>query len=555
MAETRAERRARLQAELAAATSPAERLSRLLALADELSDGAALESEPLAREALELAKGLGDKSSEAAACRHLANIALRAGDDATARAQVRRALELAQAAGDAKQEASAWSLLSAIHLARAEYDEARTCSERCVAAAERAGYALGVQSARNELGNIALLQGRLEEALAHYQACLQMNEETGDRYSGAGLHVNIGLVLGQLGRWEDAVGCLERAIAICDQYGFGDIGAYAKNALGELWLGRGRAMAAAELFEQVVAAGRSRVTTVMVLRDGLVNLGRARARLGEVDAAERAFAEALELCRSGQDRRGEVVCLLRMAELAVVQNDSAAAGRLAAAAQALARELGLRTEEGTAMLVYALLAEQAGEIVRAQQQFEQTLEVLGSGEESYESARARFEFGRFLLRQGEAGPAREQLSVAAGVFRRLGAADDARFASRLLFELDCQQDPEAALLTAISGLTALGLPPREHVVEALVLLTGALGCDWVGVTVGDEVIAEYGSRSAGGDEGSLPLPVLGGGEIAVRLRPALAAARFSPAVVQTAIGLLVVPVQRMLADDGSKGRK
>jgi tetratricopeptide (TPR) repeat protein len=559
MSEPRSGRRARLRSELENVHEPRERLARLIALAEELTDGAALEGEPLMLEAQTLARQLEDKAAEAAVEKLLANIAWRSGDAATATGHAKQALELARAAGDAKQQASAWSLLCMFRMARAEYDEARRCGEQCLEAARRANYQLGVQSALNELGNIALLQGRPEEALRHYQECLQLNEETGDRYSSAGLHVNVGLVLEQLGRWEDAAGSLSRAVGICEEQDFGDIGSYALNALGELLLKRGKAEQAVGLFEQVVAAGRARRTTVVVMRDGLVNLGRARMRAGDMAGARQAFAEALALCREAQDRRSEVVCLVRMAELAVHQGEVATATRLAAEAQSQARELNLRTEEGEALLVYALVAAGGADRQAARNEFNRVLDVLGTGEETYETARARFEYGRFLMGESDLGAAREHLGVAASTFRRLAAADEARAAGRLLFELDLRGDCETALLQAVSGLGALGLEPDQHIDEALAMLCTALRCERAAIVAGDGIVCSHGSAPAGawaactepafGPAGvCLPLRVPGCESMWVRLeRSEPQQVDCSQAVVETVVGLLAVPVQRLLA--------
>jgi len=464
-----------LRARVAGAQTPADRLEALLLLVDQLVAVTPLACEPLLLQARELARELGDKTSEARVESNLANTALQSDDLDAVETHARRALALAREAGDGTREASAFSMLAILYRARTDYDQARECFQSCRAAAERAGYPLGVLSALNGLGNLAMLQGQLDEALSWYQQGLEVNAELGDDFSGAACHVNIGLVQEQLGRWEDAAGNLYRAVALSERHGFAALRYTALNVLGEIFLKRDKLDRAVETLKLVADAGRRKLTTQDVMHDALSNVGQAYCRRGDLASASRAFAEALGLSRSAGDRRQQAILLWRTAELALLRGSPDRAQALADEALGFARELGLRTEEGEALRVHGLIAAGRGNTDAARVAFAAALEALAGGDEGYELARARCQYGRYLLELGDMRAATDVLQAAAKVFRRLALVADAEEAVQPLFRLETGNDRDAALLQAISSLSALGMEPARFVRQCLRLLCEGLG--------------------------------------------------------------------------------
>jgi tetratricopeptide (TPR) repeat protein len=464
-----------LRARLADARAPADRLEVLVLLVDELSSVAPAECEPLLRQALELSRQLGDKAREAQVESYLANCALQSADLDAAEMHAHSALALARAVGDGTREASALSLLAITYRTGSNYDRARESYQMCRQVSERAGYPRGVISALNGLGNLALFQGQLEEALSCYQQVLETNEELGDDYTSVACHVNIGMLQEQLGRWEDAVDNLHRAVALGERHGINSLRFAALNMLGEIFLKRDMLDRAVETLRLVTHAGRDGLTAPDVRRDALSNLGQAYCRRGDLASASSTFAEALELCRAAGDRRQRSVLLWRTAELALVSGDPDRAQSLADESLRPARELGLKTEEGEALRVHGLAEAARGRLDAARAAFDAALEALAGGEEGYELARARYHYGRFLLEHGDVTAAADMLRAAAKVFRRLAIVADAEEAIQLLLRLEMSGDRDAALLQAISSLSALGTGPARFLKRCLSALCEGLG--------------------------------------------------------------------------------
>jgi tetratricopeptide (TPR) repeat protein len=464
-----------LRARVAGAHAPADRLEALLLLVDQLVAVTPLACEPLLRQALALARELGDKASEARVESNLANGALQSGDLDAAETHARTALALARAAGDGKREASAFSMLAILYRTRTDYDQARECWQLCRAVSERAGYTGGLLAALNGLGNLAMYQGQPEEALSCYQQCLEVNAELGNDLNSATFHVNIGMLQEQLGRWEDAAGNLHRAVAVCERRGFAALRYTALNILGELFLKRDKLDRAVETLKPVTDAGRDKLTAQNVWRDALSNLGQAYCRRGDLASASRAFAEALDLSRSTGDRRQQAILLWRTAEVALLRGSPDRAQALADEALGFARELALRTEEGEALRVHGLAEAALANTDAARVAFAAALEALAGSDEGYELARARHNYGRFLLEMGDMRAAADMLRAAAKVFRRLAIVADAEEAIQLLFRLEMAGDRDTALLQAISSLSALGIEPARFVKQCLLLLCEGLG--------------------------------------------------------------------------------
>ena len=473
-----------LRARVAGAQAPADRLEALHLLIEQLVAVTPIACGPLLLQARDLARELGDKGKEAQFESILANNAWLADDLDAVESHARCALTLAREAGDGIREAQALSILAILYRTHADYEQAREYAQLCRGVSEKAGYPRGVISALMGLGNQAMLQGQLEEALSCYQQCLRINEELGDDLSGATCHVNIGMLQEQLGRWEDAAGNLHRAVAVCERRGFAALRYAALNTLGELFLKRDKLDRAVETLKLVTDAGRDKLAAPDVRRDALSNLGQAYCRRGDLASASRTFAEALELCRNAGDRRNQAVLLWRSAELALLRGSPDRAQALAGEALWFARELGLRTQEGEARRVHGLIEAGRGKPAAARAAFAAALEALAGADEGYELARARCHYGRYLLEQGDMRTAADLLRDAAKVFRRLAIVADAEEAIQLLFRLETGNDRDAALLQAISSLSALGMEPARFVKQCLLLLCEGLSFEGGALLVG-----------------------------------------------------------------------
>ncbi|MBM3322619.1 tetratricopeptide repeat protein [candidate division WOR-3 bacterium] len=548
-----------LKATLAKAGTPADRLAALLALGDELRSTAPFDAEPFVSEALELAREVADRSGEAAALARLAEITSRKGERTGALALAEQALDVARSAGCRREEAVALSLLGIHHSGAGNYEQAREFYRQCLVVSQEIGHTVGIQATLNQLGNLAMFQGNREEALRYYQELVDVNEQVGDDLGRAAMHSNIGILLMEMGRWEDAVENLYRAIGVCERRGFQHVLYNALNTLGELFLKRDKIDRAIDTLEVVTEAGRRRATDPAVLRDALCNLGRAYLRRGESARAGMLFQDAMKLCQESGDRREQAVLCWSMAEHALAERRLDDAARLLEQALGLARELRLRPQEAEALRVQALTYAAADDPDQAIASFEAALEALTGSEDSFELARLRMQYGRFLVELGDK-TGTDHLKAAAKTFRRLAVVAEAEDVSRLIFRLEMRADRDMALLQAISGLSALALSPPQFIEQTLGLLCEGLRFDRGALLMNGRPVVAHGRVNTGagmelaargeltGNPAALCLPLRARGKVIGSMyleRTAAGPTDHNPVVIDTLANLLTVTVQRL----------
>ncbi|MBI2565768.1 MAG: tetratricopeptide repeat protein [Candidatus Schekmanbacteria bacterium] len=104
-------------------------------------------------------------------------------------------------------------------------------------------------------------------------------------------------------------------------------------------------------------------------------IGYLRWQTGEMEAAERTYAEVLTLVRAVQDRRLEGVALRDLAMLSYEQGRSAEGRRLQEVALALHRELGDRQEEGISLANLAFIHHEEGRLEEGRRLHEAALAI------------------------------------------------------------------------------------------------------------------------------------------------------------------------------------
>ena len=512
------------------------------------------------RQAVELARKTSNFDDMARAGITLSELCRNAGDIAASLECAGYVQEAAGATGSRKHEGSHLFLLGRAHQDRGDYTQARECYERCLKAWRLAGHTKGVGAALNQLGSLLGLQGQAVDALEYYQECLKIDDELGDIAHGTLHQYNVGEALARLGRWEDAVESYYRAIALSERHGMSSLRASALNALGELFLERDKSARAIGMFTMVVEAAEEGEVLPETLHESMGNLGLAHRRQGDFASAGQAYEHALEAAEQSGDRRVVAIVLWRMAELALDRGELDRCEELAERSAAVAREVGLRCEEAQTLRVRGLLHSVRGEATRARDCFEESLALLHDLEESYDLARVRFHYGRYLLGQGERASAVTQLKAASRVLRKLGIVAEGHEVNRLLFQQEIDVDRDMALLHAVSGLASLGVDPQALLERAIGLLLEALKFDRAAIIVRgrpilvagnanlDQVIALGASQQFVVTGSMLSWPVHYGGSLLGRIymeRAAPATVEHNHLVLDTIATLLAAPIHRL----------
>ncbi len=198
------------------------------------------------REALSIARAMGDEEAMAAVLNWLGTNAYGAGDLDAAEAYVSESLEIRRRIGEPAGIAVALNALGGVHHFRGDLDRAREMFVESMALKEGHGTASGRAVSLTNLGLVERDAGRPEAAAAAFAEAIEIWERTGDpQRVSVGLH-NAALLDLDCGRFDEAAGKLTRAHDIARDLGDRTEMAYAMADLVRVDVERGDLDGAAE---------------------------------------------------------------------------------------------------------------------------------------------------------------------------------------------------------------------------------------------------------------------------------------------------------------------
>lgn len=433
--------------------------------------------------------------AECVALQMLADLCLDRGDFSGCLEFARQELAAAQACQEERYVASYHFLTGRAQEMTGQFDLARASYEEAVAIYRRIGRRSAEHHVLNQLANLLTLRGEATAALGYYQRCL----ETADLpYQKAIYLHNIGEVLRQLGKWEEAFEHFYRSLALTETLERTAecvrTWAHLNDSLAQLYLCRDRPEKAINTLNRILeAATRSPLLQTDILADALAHLSDAYLRQGNLASAEKALSDGLELADRIGDRRARPGLLWRLAEVCLQKGETTEGHAQVSAALQLAQEMELRHELCEAWRVQGRLYAATGFNAQAKASFQQAIAALSGLEDSYELARARLEYGQFLIRSGEPAAAESELRKAARVFSRLQVVAESQATHRLLLSPELTAERELSLLLAISEIALLRLGPERFVSRVLDLLCTALGFEAAAIVIGDKPLVTHGN--------------------------------------------------------------
>jgi tetratricopeptide (TPR) repeat protein len=171
------------------------------------------------REALSIAREMGDEEAMASCLNWLGTNAYASGDLDAAEAFVSEALEIRRRIGEPAGIALALNALGGVHHFRGDLDLARVMFVESLSLKEGLGNTNGIAVALTNLGLVERDAGRPEEAAEAFDEAIQIWERLGDRQRLAvGVH-NAALLALDRGRYDEAARQLTRAYDIAAEVG------------------------------------------------------------------------------------------------------------------------------------------------------------------------------------------------------------------------------------------------------------------------------------------------------------------------------------------------
>ncbi len=346
-------------------------------------------------------------------------------------------LEAARRAAILAREVGAVGLLADAEMARGTAllfddapDEGVEALEKAVLLAEDSNALDALDTALLCLHMVYMMRGDFDRSHEHAERGAAIAKKTGDTDLLAFHTANLGLQLFCLGDWRKAQGYLKHAVELGRSTQPSFLSSQQHTYLGVLYKAQGAWENAYHCFSEAVALARE--------TDAIGQLGYAECRLAEMDVLQGRPTEAIARL---QPRASEllwlydVLLLSILAEAYADTGDAARAEEVMERAQARAQLIHNRLDGLEASRVRAKILTLRGNCEEACAVLEEALSWARSMPYPYEEAKLSQEYGMLHLREGEPERARERLSVALEIFRRLGANKDAEQAARALQEL------------------------------------------------------------------------------------------------------------------------
>ncbi len=431
-------------------------------------------AETLHGRSLAVREMIGDPCGVAQSWTQLAQVAGLRGDLRTLEERHRNALDALQRVGDPDGIAAAWSLLGVAAGHRGHYVEAEECLKRSLSIREQIGDESRIADCWNELGLIAARRGALDEAddrlrrvrvsttersdrrqaglwgaqglvafgRADYDAAevwygksLELQERIGDRYGQTLGMVGLALVLQYRGDLDGAEDLYRASLDQHRRLGGRLWTAYATYGLGDLANERGDVATAMTLTRQA-----RRVAHQLGLDDleALAALAQARVflRKGRIRAPEALIERARQLAADNNATKTSVEACLTMSEFRLHQNLAPESRTAADTGGRLARDHGLRREEGIAHRLSGQAALAEGNTEGATTRLRASVELLESIDARLELARSRVALARALHASdaGSSSQADHLLASARDTFAESGASADQAEAEELMLQ-------------------------------------------------------------------------------------------------------------------------
>jgi predicted ATPase len=169
---------------------------------------------------------------------------------------------------------------------------------------------------------------------------------------------------------------------------------------------------------------RRRLAIPLDTAGALSTLSLVRLHTGEAVAAAESEREALQIFREVVDRRGELIALIHLGQVAEYLGNDSEASKYFEQALSISREIEDHETEGECELRLGQLAFAHDEPAKAELWFKRSLTLCREAADQHGEANALRWLGKLDLRNGALAAARTRLSEAIGAYRRFEMWDE-----------------------------------------------------------------------------------------------------------------------------------
>lgn len=274
-------------------------------------------------QSLEIAQGIGDRWNAGRALNNLGTVAWAQGEHAAARGYFEDSLRLKRELGDRRGEASTLGNLGTL-LASTDNAAAAGYYEQALQIAREVGDRWEAGLLLNNLGICWLEQGEYGKALPCYEEALLIRRSVGDRNGMATTLGNLGEIMRLHGDLEQAQVYYDESLQVAEEISY---------RVGVCWIRIYRSLALHLHGQEQEAACRAQEALDLAIQiqnqhlqaRAMINLGHARAALGEVEEACACYERARALHREAGEQGQALDALAGLARAALSRGQIQAA--------------------------------------------------------------------------------------------------------------------------------------------------------------------------------------------------------------------------------------
>ena len=395
-------------------------------------------------EAMALANTLGDPRTRAQVQEKWGQYLDQVARFEEARTVLTEAADLARNAGDHYTELLAIGTLGSVFHNLGRYEDAKRCQEQCLAGARAQGMRRIEQIALGDLGVLYNNLGQQTEALSFHQQSLELATEQGD-YSAVSVALgNMGNVLRTLGRFDEAIAHHRRQMELAREHGDRWEEAVANGGMSGTLQALGRSEEAlTHLERQLLLSRETRHRRSEAVALG--NIGICYIDLGRYEEAGRYCEQHLARAQELGYRLGETLALFNLCAVYHYQGDDERALETCELAERLCSQLGAKSIAINGTLGRSLIALQQGDLAAAEQWGQRARELAIEIEQPAMAAKALVALGEMAIRAGRHLEARDWLTEALAIARRIGASNEIAITSARLATFPDSTGPGDAL--------------------------------------------------------------------------------------------------------------
>ncbi|RRR75521.1 MAG: tetratricopeptide repeat protein, partial [Candidatus Viridilinea halotolerans] len=281
------------------------------------------------------------------------------------------------------ESARCYLLGAGIYFRQGEYQRAMEWARMGLTLAEQVDNQADQAHALKLLGNVYRNYGDLQQAITAIEQACQLFAKLNLPGGLCDTLNDLGVLYLQLGRWPETINHYEQSLRISEN--IGDVQAVARtsNNLAVVLVGRNQLKRADELY-QLSSTMFARIGSALGVAVTTYNRGEVLLLQGRADEALPLFNEAVEILERIKARNFTPEVLRLAAEATLSLGDQAIAADLATRSLAVARELGLVTEQAIAQRMLGQVALVANDTAQARTYLEQSRAVLLQLDNRYE---------------------------------------------------------------------------------------------------------------------------------------------------------------------------